>query len=667
MSKGSNFDYDSLQNGDIEGKDSQERVMACISSSPFSFDVLRQASQIAKHLNAELYALYVEPPFLHQSNSTLSNLRKNFQLAEDLGAKILTVTAHDISAGVINAAFSCNITQMVVGKPYHSRWRDVIRGSVVDDIIRGCKGIGIFVVPGTPVDEETYSKADIYEPPRENIGWSLAFTILLVLLVSLTGKLFLSNIGLTNLCMLYFLPIIFASVRLGILPSILVALVSILSFDYLFVPPVNHFIIYDAEYLITFVVYVIAAFTIGNMADQLRLRMNEALFREVRTRALYDLTRGLSSVTDLNVLAKKVVNYVAETIDAEVVLYLPVNNKLTIAAASKAFSELVLGPNELYVAELAFNNSRQGKSGNNMVPSAIGFYLPLKTEDNVFGVLGIKPAQGDCTPDQMNLLEALAGLTALAIARLKLTQEKQNIKTLEESERLSTALFNSISHDMKTPLAAILAAVSSLIDDGNLYNSDQKKSLLMSIKNGASRMHRVVNNLLDMARLESGYLRLHSEWYDIQDIIGVTMRENQDILRDHHIIIEIPETLSMINVDFALIEQVFTNLLHNAVKYSPSQTEILIKVSADQGELRVSVADQGTGIKEGDEERIFDKFYCLHSPKNVTGTGLGLSICQGIIEAHKGRIWAENQPGGGARISFALPIVDPPPHSADNE
>jgi len=494
-------------------------------------------------------------------------------------------------------------------------------------------------------------------PRREKKAWSAVFALLMVVLITLLGKRYGDYLGVTNMGMLYLLPVVFASVRLGVVPSVIIALVSAVSFDMFFVPPLFTLSVNDARYLITFAVFMVVAFTTGNIADHLRFRMKEALHRETRTRALYNLARGLSAVTDMDLLARKVVDHVAQTISAEVALYLPEKNgRLKIAAASKAFSDLVLGPNDLAAADRAFNHSQHSGVGTDAFPGAKGFYLPVQTEAKTLGVLGVKPTRQLFSAEQTDLLEALAGLAALAIGRLQLAAEAQAIKAMEESERLRSALFNSISHEMKTPLASILGAVSSLVDDEALYNEEQKSTLLLSIKQGALRMNRVVGNLLDMARLESGYIRLNTDWCDIQDIIGVTLRENRDILLEHRVRVNIPEDISLIKADYGLIEQVLNNLLHNAVKYSPSGSEIEVSVHEAPGELQVSIADQGPGVAAPDEARIFDKFYQLQSPGHISGTGLGLSICRAIIEAHRGLIWAKNRPDGGLLVSFTLPV-----------
>ncbi len=495
-------------------------------------------------------------------------------------------------------------------------------------------------------------------------SWPILVSFLLLALVILLGKLYSDYLGLANIGMLFLLPVVFASTRMGIIQSIAVALVSVVCFDVFFVPPIMHIQVNDPRHLITFLVFMLVAYTTGNMTELLRYRMKEAIQRENQTRVLYELARDLSAVADLNTLARQVVGQVAETMKAEAALYLPdANGKIRVAAASKALSDLVSGTNDLLAAQWTLKNVQPSGIGTDTFSGAKGFHVPVHTEDKTLGVLGVKPVKQFFDDQQINLIQALAGLSALAIVRLELAEEAHNIRTLEASEKLRAALFNSISHDMKTPLASILGAVTSLVDDGDLYSSDQKVTLLNSIKTGALRMDRFINNLLDMARLESGYLQLNTDWFDIQDVIGVTLRDNHDIFKEHVIKVELPDQIRLIKMDYALIEQVLANLLHNAVKFSPSGSEIRINVVEDNEQLVVSVTDQGEGIAKGDEEVIFDKFYRLQSPNNVSGTGLGLSICRGIIEAHGGKIWAENLPEGGSQLSFALPIDESAPQS----
>lgn len=635
-----------------------ERVMACISNSPFAIHVLRRARQMAENLDAEMIAVYVDSPgFSFRSTKAQADLANNIRLAEELGARVITVSSADVASGVLELAGKHNATQIVLGKPLRSRWRELFHGSVVDQIIRGSTGISVHVIPGEAVTSQPEVRPK--NPLPQARGRSIFLSFGLAVLVTLVGLAFGDYLGLVNIAMLFLLPVLFASIRIGLWPSVLTATASVLFFDIFFVPPIMRLSVSDARYIITFAVFMVVAISTGTIAERLRFRIVDAVQRETRTKSLYELARSLSVVTDVQDLARKVVEHVADTFDSEVALYTPDElGQVKVIAANKGSSDLVLGVNELAVAGWAFHHAEISGAGTDILPGAKGFYIPLKNEEKVQGVLGVRPVIHYFSPEQTELLLALSNLSALAIARLNLALEAQEMRAIEQGERLRTALFNSISHDMKTPLSSILGAVTSLLEDEDVYDSVQKRTLLASIKKGALRMNRVVGNLLDMARLESGHMSLQTDWHDIQDIVGVALRENSEILQEHKIRVEIAPETGLVKMDFALMEQVLTNLLHNAAKFTPVGGEILVKANQTDHELIVSVADQGIGISVGDEERIFDKFYRLQSPLNVSGSGLGLSICRGIVEAHGGRIWANNCTGEGCEISFSIPLDD---------
>ena len=255
-------------------------------------------------------------------------------------------------------------------------------------------------------------------------------------------------------------------------------------------------------------------------------------------------------------------------------------------------------------------------------------------------------------------MEAFAGLAAIAINRTKLAGQARESLALVESERLRTALFNSLSHDLRTPLSSIIGAVTGLIEDQNvIYSPEARNELLQTILQGAKRMNRFVSNLLDMARLESGMLKLNKEWCDLQDIIGVAINRLGESIIRRPIDINIQEDLPLIQADCLLIEQLFINLLDNALKYSEADSKIAVTIRRQGKQLEIAVANRGPGIAETDLSKVFDKFYRLSSPLQVSGTGLGLAICKGFVEAHGGNIWAENNKLGGVTITFTLPLT----------
>ena len=310
--------------------------------------------------------------------------------------------------------------------------------------------------------------------------------------------------------------------------------------------------------------------------------------------------------------------------------------------------------NEHAVAEWVYGHSQMAGLGTETLPSARALYLPLVASQRTVGVLGVQPAQTPrlISPEQLHLLEAFANQTALAIERASLAEESQQVRVQIETERMRNALLSSVSHDLKTPLAAITGAASSLLED----EAGTHRELVQTISEEADRLNRLIQNLLDMTRLESGAVQVRKEWHALEEIVGAALMRLDDRLRERPVTTHLPADLPLIPLDAALVEQVLVNLLENAVKYTPPGSPIEIVANVADGEAWVGVADRGAGIPPGTEERVFDKFYRVRTAGNSGGVGLGLTICRGIVEAHGGRIWVENRDGGGALFQFALPL-----------
>jgi two-component system sensor histidine kinase KdpD len=288
-------------------------------------------------------------------------------------------------------------------------------------------------------------------------------------------------------------------------------------------------------------------------------------------------------------------------------------------------------------------------------------YFQLKTQGEIVGVIGIflNVEKSLLTIEQKKLIEAISGLLGAVIYRINISKELSETKILEESQKLYNALFNSLSHDLRTPLTSIIGSSSSLESDETVLSLQDKKDLIKNINQSSLRMLRIVNNLLDMARIESEHTNLNYEWCDIEDIIGVAVKEVENI-KERNLEIKIEDQVPLIWADFSLIEQVFVNLLDNSIKYSMPGSKIIIKIIKDWNKLNVSVIDQGIGVPEEEISRIFNKFHRVKLSENIQGTGLGLSICRSIIELHKGKIWAELNKMSGLTITFSLPIYSQP-------
>lgn len=511
---------------------------------------------------------------------------------------------------------------------------------------------------GTQQQERNKSFMRVRRPEISVFSYSLA--LLLMLIVTVLAGLLTPILGLANVAMILLLPILFSAAKWGTGPAVTSAALGVLLFDFFFVHPAFKFAVPDTRSFISFAIFLLVAFFTGNLSNRVQQQVTSARHREARMSALYSLSRDIAAVPELDKVSLSIVNKVAEIAEGQVVLLLPDNNgKLIMAARSAPNGDSFIYDSERVVFDWVFDQGKKAGRGTDTMETSEGLYLPLVADRCVRGVLGIHAGSPEIyyQPEQLRLLEAFSSLAALAVTRAQLAEQAKSAQMLAESERLRTALFNSLSHDFRTPLSSIIGAVSGLLESDSIYTPQARRELLKNIQLGALGMNRFVNNLLDMARLESGLLHLNKEWGDIQDIIGVALGRLDYSLANRPLKTEIKPDLPLVQVDLVLIEQVLVNLIDNALKYSMPGSEILISAGNNGQEVIISVADRGQNIPPGDMEKIFDKFYRLESSRLASGTGLGLAICKGFIEAHNGKIWAENSSFGGTVITFTLPLA----------
>ncbi|MDF9408786.1 MAG: Sensor protein KdpD [Pelotomaculum sp. PtaB.Bin013] len=632
-----------------------ERIMVCISSSPFSAQLIRSARRMAEGLKAEWLAVNVETPRrLPISEAEKDRLARNKHLAEELGAETISLTGNDVAEELLELARKRNVSQIVVGKPLHGKMFDLAMGSIVDRIIRHSQGIGIYVLSGKANKEQ---EKIIARPKRRPFpAYSYAGSLLFMLLVTVLVDLVPPYLTLVNIAMIYLLPVLFSAVWWGTGPAVIAAAASALIFDYYFAPPTYSF---TGNLLISLSIFLLVALLTGTLSARLRHQITNARQRETRTAALYALSREIAAVADLRQVLESVARKVAESVEGQVVVLLPnKEGKLEQQACSGNQDGSFFNDSERVAATWAYEHGEVAGRGTSNLSAVNGLYLPLQTAQGTKGTLGIITNRFEkyLQPEQRRLLEAFAGLAAVAVARAQLAEQAREAHLLAESEHLRVALFDSLSHDLRTPLASIIGAVTGLLEHENVYSPAARYDLLQTIQQGATRMNRFVGNLLNMARLESSMLKLNKEWCDIQDVIGVSVSRIGEPLNNRPLKIEIQPDLPLVKADFVLLEQVMVNLLDNALKYSDAGSEISISARAANDNIVISVANRGPNIPPGDLERIFDKFYRLHSPRQVSGTGLGLAISKGFIEAHGGSIKASNNPAGGVVIMISLPL-----------
>jgi len=638
-----------------------DRILVCISSHPMGERLVRAGRRLADDLNAEWYVMFVETPgHLHMPEENRVRVNKNLQLAEEMGAKVVNVVDKSVADVVIDFSQKNNITKIIAGKPLRPRLSEFLRGgSVIDQIIRKSGMIDVYVVnEETPVPQRAVP--EVWTPHRPLARYFLS--LVLVLLMTLVGLPLRNSLDPTNLVMLYLVAVLISAVFLGRGPSIIASAASVLAFDFFFIDPQLTFVVTDTQYILTFIGLFAVGLIISNFAALLRDQLTILRRREMQTQALNQLSRELTGAITLDQVMETVIRNVGEMFKREAVILLPEgkgeNQHLVVKAATPGF---VMSEEELAVADWAYKHGQPAGRGTDTLSAAAIRYVPLRTVGGIIGILGSKlvDPQIRLTADQRALMEGVTNLAALAIERASFAEKAAQSETLRNTEKLQTALLNSISHELRTPLAAITGVLTSLGEsarnpENHKLDPTTSLELVDSATSQAQRLNHLVENLLDMTRLEAGAIKLNCEPTDFRDLINTVLGQSADRFCEHPVMVRSLGDLPLISIDVVLIAQVLNNLLDNACKYSPPGSPIVITVKVFTREIEISVTDQGIGIPEEDLERVFNKFYRVQRQEPIAGTGLGLSICKEIVEAHGGKIWAKNNSNKGVTVAFSL-------------
>ncbi|PKO16080.1 MAG: sensor histidine kinase KdpD [Chloroflexi bacterium HGW-Chloroflexi-10] len=639
-----------------------DRIMVCVSSHPMGERLIRAGRRLADDLKADWYVVFVETPgHMHLPASNQLRMHENFQLAEELGAQVLNVTGESVADSVIEFAHKHNITKIIAGKPMRPRWFEILRGSVIDQIIRKSGQIDVYIVSE---DTGVMQNSVHGMMPKGTISQKLfgyyAGSILLVLLITVLGFPLRTFLEPTNLVMLYLVAVVLSAVFWGRGPSILASVVSVLAFDFFFIDPRLTFTVNDTQYILTFISLLIVGLIISNSASLLRNQVIVLRRKSQQSQALNNLSRELTGALTLDQVLSTVIRHVYSMFMREIVILLPEDGILTVKASTPGF---IISESEMAVADWAFKHGKESGRGTNTLPAAAIYYIPLITANKTVGILGSKPQnpQEYLSDDQRLLMEGVVNLAAITIERAAFAEKAAQAEMLHNTEKLQTALLNSISHELRTPLATITGVLTSFEEEERMKSTNKmdpttRLELLQSATRQAGRLNHIVENLLDMTRLEAGAIHLNREPTDIQDLIGSVSLLLETELTNHPLKVEMPSDFPLIMMDAVLIAQVLENLLDNSCKYSAAQSPITLTVEIEEKFIRFAIHDQGIGIPINDLERVFDKFYRVQREETIAGTGLGLSICKGIVEAHGGKIWAVNNPEGGATVTFMLPL-----------
>lgn len=639
---------------------SGERLMVAVGTSPFSEQLIRWTRRMAYNLSASWLGVYVETPQDINAEAQ-SRLRQNFDLVKELGGEIVTVTGGNIAESLLRIAHQRNVTQIVVGKPRRPAHRLTKQLNLVDDLIKANTDIDIYVVNGDKADAEARKTPRFYQTPISSTSQQYGIALGIVALVTAIDLFLISSIpwlgyqavGLTEL-----LAVLLIAVYLGRGPALLAATVSAFSWNFLFIEPRFTFVISEPQDIILVFLYFLIALFTGNLTARIRRQEQLARRHAEQSSTLYALAQTSLKANSLDELLQAALEQVKHLFNVDTVLILADSKGL--AAHSHPSSGFSLDEKEYSVALWAYQHRKQAGRFTDTLPSAQAQYFPLLTANRTFGVIGIRSKESSIFSfDQQLFLEMFITQIGLVLEHQLLDEAAAQAAMLQESERLYTTLLNSISHELRTPLATITGASSGLLDPITSVNEQTRQELAEDIHSAAERLNRLVENLLDMSRLESGRLYLKLDWVDIGDIIASAIHRLQATLGERPIRLDLAPSLPILWADAVLLEQVLVILLDNACRYTPAGTALEIEAKAVDKTILILLEDTGEGIPEADHSRIFDKFYRL-AGSPTGGTGLGLSIARGIVEAHQGQIWVENSPKGGARFLIRLPITQTP-------
>jgi two-component system sensor histidine kinase KdpD len=637
-----------------------ETIMVCVNLKPRGAKLIRAARRMAAGLHARWIAVYVQTSrHLRLPEPQRERIIQTLRLGEQLGAETVTLSGDNVSQELLTYAKARNVNKIIVGKPVRSRWKEWVFGSVVADLVKNSGEIDIYVITGDAGEGRPLAAPNF----QRTSDWSAYMKGGLAVVVSSALALpMFPFFGPTNLIMVYLLGVTFVATRYGRGPSVVASLLSVAAFDFFFIPPYFSFAVSDVQYVLTFAVMLVVALLISGLTVRIKQQAEAARQREHRTSVLYAMSRDLATHRLVANLTREATRHLRDVFESQVALLLPDANGRLILQPGEQVS-FTFDQRDQGVAQWAFDHNQTAGLGTETLPGAGAIYLPLVGLQGPVGVLAVRPTQPQnlLAPEQMHLLETFANQIALVIERARLAEDAQKAQVQAETERMRNSLLSAVSHDLRTPLTAITGAASSLLDGQNALPQAARQELLQAIYDEANRLDRLVKNLLDITRLEAGAVQLRKEWHPLEEVVGAALTRLEGRLPGRTVKMHFPPNLPLVPLDGVLIQQVVINLLENALKYSPSTAPIDLSASATTDAIVFEIADRGPGLPDGDEQRIFDKFYRA-GPARESGVGLGLTICRGIIEAHGGRIWAENRPGGGAVFRFTIPIEETQPN-----
>lgn len=647
-------------------------LLTCVGPDSGAERVVRAAARLATQLNADWHAIYVETPALQRLPAARrERILGTLNLAQELGATTAVIANAQVAESVIAYARSHNLSKLVIGRdPARRLWPwqrssgqklsllapdiDLVEIGRTDGLVRD----GVLRSAISLADDRGAESSERRKAKRLRYVWA----VLACIGVTLALMPLAVHFDRSNIVAIFILVVVLTGVRLGRGPAALAAVLNVAAFDFFFVPPRFSFAVSDVQYVLTFAVMLAVGLIAGQLTAGLRFQARVASHREERAGSLYEIARDLSGAVQIDQVVKISCESIQRTFRASAALLLPDEQAHLILKPPNA-TTIVGKPLsvDIGIAQWAFDRGQAAGFSTDTLPGSDVLYVPLRAPSRARGVLAVRANNRRLLliPEQRQLLDTFAALIAIALERVHYVGVAQDALISMESERLRNSLLAALSHDLRTPLTVLVGLAESLILTKPEL-SPQQRETAGAINEEAHRMSALVSNLLDMARIESGGVKLNLEWQPLEEVVGAALAAARNVLKQHHVELRIPRDLPLIRFDALLIERVLVNLLENAAKYTPVNSTVTLSSEIVADQLSVSVADNGPGLPIGREEAVFEKFTRGDRESATPGVGLGLAICRAIVESHGGRIVGRNRPGGGAIFTFTLPLGNPP-------
>ena len=648
-----------------------ERLLVCIGANANAERLLRRAARMAGALRSEWQVLYVETPQLQRmSESDRHDVLARLRLAQSLGATVETVAGTDLVQQILDCAKRDNISRIILGRSDQKHWWKpnntlaialATRASGIDLVLVGDDD----VVPAQSKENSIpiFKNFNFYS---KGYFWAIAGCAIVTVL--LTGLIHLFDLA--NVVMLYLLVVVLVSARFGRGEGVFAAVLGVVCFDFFFVQPKMSFSVADTQYLLTFTVMFVVALVIANLSANLRFQARISTHREQRANRQSVFSQSLSGALTASQISQITIEQVAQVFQCQVVLLLPDRDDgLHVASDHQGqpmnLSDELTRALDFGTAQWVYDHETEAGLHTNTLPASPLLYRPLRAPMRTRGVLGLLPHDVNALfqPEQQRMLDTFASQIALALERVHFVEIAQEALIRIEGERMRGTLLSALSHDLRTPVTA-LAGLANMLNRSDL-TPEQHKELALAIEDQADAIHALVINLLDMAKLQSGGLNLNLQWVPLEEVIGSVLRSMTSRLAKHHVTVSLPPDLPLVHVDELLIARILSNLLENAVRYTPVDSHITISAHLDETassdqKMELVVSDDGAGLPIGMEEKIFERFTRGQAESATTGIGLGLTLCREMILAHGGTIHAETNVPHGARFVLRWTQETPP-------